>query len=80
MKDQTLSLRLPGSIFQWLERARGEMDTSTYIAQLIQERIEQAQRETAERAEWLAEGREQYTEEVCRQTLQINDEFPIHEE
>ena len=80
MKDRTLSLCLPGSIFQWIERARGEMDTSTYIAQLLQERIEQTQRETAERAEWLAQGRKQYTEEVCRQTLQINDEFPIHEE
>ena len=80
MKDHTLRLCLPGSIFQWIERARGEMDTSTYIAQLLQERIEQTQRETAERAEWLAEGRKQYTEEVRRQTLQINDEFPIHEE
>ena len=28
----------------------------------------------------LAEGRKQYTGEVCRQALQINDEFPIHEE
>jgi len=80
VKDQTLSLRLPGSIFQWIERARGEMDASTYIAQLIQERVEQAQQETAEREAWLAEGRRQYTEQVCRQTLQINEEFPIHEE
>ena len=42
--------------------------------------MEQTQRENEERQHWLDLGRRQYTEEVCRQTLRINEEFPIHEE
>lgn len=80
MKEQTVSLHLPGPLFQWLERARGQTDRSLYITQLLQQRIEQTQRQAAEREAWLAEGRRQYTPEVCEQTLQVSDEFPIHEE
>src|SRR5437016_1176479 len=32
-----------------------------------------------ERKRFLAKGRKQYTDKVRRQTLQINEEFPIHE-
>lgn len=75
MKDQTVSLRLPAPILQWIEQTRGQTDRSVYIAQLLQERIQEAQRETANRESWLAEGRTQYSAEVCGQTLKINDEF-----
>jgi hypothetical protein len=36
--------------------------------------------EAAAREEWLSKGSNHYTPEVCRQTLQLNEEFPIHEE
>ncbi|HKQ40069.1 MAG TPA: hypothetical protein VJ063_18490 [Verrucomicrobiae bacterium] len=80
MKDQPVSLSLPGSILQWIEQTRGQTERSVYIAQLLQQKIEQAQRETVDRAALLAEGRIQYTPAVCEQSLKINDEFPIHEE
>lgn len=80
MKGETISLQLPASVFEWIEQARGQTDRSIYITQLLQQQIEQSQREGAERMAWLAEGRKQYTPEVCQQTLQINDELPVHEE
>lgn len=80
MKEQAVSLHLSTPILQWIEQARGEMDRSAYITKLLEQLVEQAQRDTAERERWIAEGRKQYTADVCRQTLAINDEFPIHEE
>ena len=53
------------------------MVLSEYIVQLLQDLIEQRESEEAERERWLAEGRTQYTPEVCSETLQINEEFPI---
>ena len=80
MNKQTLTLHLPTSVFQWIEQQRGQMDRSTYITKLLKELTEKASRDRAEREHWLAEGRKQYTDDVCKQTLEINDEFPIHEE
>lgn len=80
MKDQTVRLLLPEPILQWIERTRGQTDRSVYITQLLEQKIEQAQRETADRESWLAEGRTQYTPEVCEQTLRINEELPVDEE
>ena len=80
VKEQSLTLRLPASVLQWIESVRGGTDRSEYIIQLLEQRMEQNRRESKERERWLAQGRRQYSEEVCRQTLQINDEFPIHEE
>jgi len=56
------------------------MDQSAYIASLIEERADKALLEATARDGWLAEGRRQYTADVCRETLQINDQFPIDEE
>ena len=58
---------------------RGDTDRSDYIVRLLAERMEINQREAEERERWLAKGRTEYTEDVCRQTLLINEEFPIHE-
>ncbi len=80
MKDQTVSLNLPATVFQWIERQRGQTDRSIYIAKLLQQFIEQTERDAAERDRLLEAGRRQYTPEVCEQTLQINDDFPVHEE
>lgn len=80
MKEQTLTLRLPASILQWIESVRGERERSDYVVQLLEERMKQNRCEADERNRWLMQGREEYPAEVCRQTLQINDEFPIHQE
>ncbi len=80
MKEQTLTLRLPASVLQWIESVRGGTDRSEFVIRLLKQRMEQTRRESEERDRWLAQGRRQYTKEVCRQTLEINDEFPIHEE
>ncbi|PYJ06714.1 MAG: hypothetical protein DME25_05900 [Verrucomicrobia bacterium] len=80
VKEQSLTLRLPASLLDWIEGVRGGLDCSEYIVRLLEQRMEQTQRENEERQRWLELGRRQYTEEVCRQTLRINEEFPIHEE
>jgi hypothetical protein len=80
VKEHSLILKVPASILRWIEKTRGGAESSEYIVQLLEQRMEQARREEAERSRWLALGRKQYTEEVCRQTLEINEEFPIHEE
>lgn len=80
VKNQSFTLRLPASVLKWIERVRGDTARSDYIVQLLEERMEQNRREAGQRDRWLAEGRKQYTQEVCRQTLRINEEFPIHEE
>jgi hypothetical protein len=80
VKEHSLVLKVPASILRWIEKSRGGAKSSEYIVQLLEQRMEQGRREDAERARWLALGRTQYTADVCRQTLEINDEFPIHEE
>ena len=72
-------MRLPASLLDWIEDARGDTKPSDYIIGLLKERMEQNQRLAQERTLWLALGRKQYTKEVCRQTLELNEEFPIHE-
>jgi hypothetical protein len=80
VKEHSLTLSVPASVLRWIEKTRGGARSSEYIVQLLEQRMEQAKHEEAERESWLALGRRQYTEQVCRQTLEINDEFPIHEE
>ena len=80
MKEQTVTLQLPEDVFESIDRTRGEMDVSAYIAKLLQQQLEQTTAEATAREEWLSKGRNQYTPEVCRQTLELNEEFPIHEE
>jgi len=77
---QILRLYLPTSISRWIDGVRGEMDSADYIVSLLEQHMEQNRRATEERNRWLAEGRAQYTDQVCRQTLEINEEFPIHDE
>jgi hypothetical protein len=80
VKEHSLTLSVPASVLRWIEKTRGGAGSSEYIVQLLEQRMEQAGHEEAERESWLALGRRQYTEQVCRQTVEINDEFPIHEE
>ena len=79
VKEQSLTLRLPGSVLQWIESVRGGTERSEFIIRLLEQRMEQNRREHEERERWLAQGRRQYIKEVCAQTLQINEEFPVHE-
>jgi hypothetical protein len=80
VKEQTLTVRLPGSILRWIDRERGDMELSAYLARVLERHMQQAREQSAAREAWLAEGRRQYTPEVCQQTLTFNEEFPIHEE
>ena len=56
------------------------MDVSTYITKLLEQHTQPATEQVTAREAWLADGRKQYTPEVCERTLQLNEEFPIHEE
>ena len=59
------------SVSDWVtERVKPENDRAAVPAAT----------EAAAREDWLAEGRRQYTPELSRHTLQINEEFPVHEE
>ena len=80
MKGEMVNLHLPDPLFEWIDQNRGNMARSAYIVRLLEALIEQSESETAKRQRWLAEGRKQYTIEICQQTLQINEEFPVHEE
>ena len=79
MKSQTISLHLPDSLFKWIDQNRGSLDRSTFITQLLLTLLEK-RAEPQDRERLLVDGRKQYTQETCRQTLQINEEFPVHEE
>ncbi len=80
MKEQSLTLRLPGSMLQWSERSAGGKDPSEYILTLVEQRMKEVLDEDKERSRLMALGCSQYSVEVCRQTLEINDQFPIHDE
>src|SRR6266404_5631019 len=52
VKQQSLSLRLPPSVLQWIEAVRGDTDRADYIVGLLTERMEQERIETKERERW----------------------------
>jgi hypothetical protein len=54
--------------------------SSDFVVEVLQERMDQSRRAIEERRDWLAQGRGEYTERVCEQTLELNEEFPIHDE
>lgn len=68
------TLTLSMETYRKIDALRGDEPRSTWVQRLIER--EEARRERAQFAQLL---RDEYTPRVCRETLAINDEFPIHE-
>ncbi len=69
----TLTLSL--DIYHKIDELRGDQPRSVWVQQLIEG--EERQRERARLSQTL---QEQYTPEVCRETLSVHEEFPVHEQ
>jgi predicted CopG family antitoxin len=69
----TLTLSL--DVYRKIDELRGTKARSAWVQELVER--EERKRERDQFAEAL---RAQYTDEVCRQTLAVNDEFPVHEQ
>ena len=68
------TLTLSAEVYRKIDQLRGAQARSTWVQGLVEG--EERKREREEFAKAL---RAQYTSEVCRETLSINDEFPVHE-
>lgn len=66
----TLTLSL--DVYHKIDRLRGAEARSSWVQGLVE-------REEREREQFAQTLRAQYTAEVCRETLYVNDEFPVHE-
>lgn len=71
---QRATLTLSIEAYRKIDALRGDEPRATWVQRLIE--CEEARRERAHFAQLL---RDEYTPRVCRETLAINDEFPIHE-
>ena len=68
------TLTLNAATYERIEALRGSESRSAWVQRLVEK--EEAR---LERERFLEKLRQQYTPEVCRQTLAINDEYPVHE-
>ena len=68
------TLTLPSETYRLIDKLRGDEARSAWVTKLIER--EDTNRKRTELAATL---QRQYTPEVCLKTLQMNDEFPIHE-
>lgn len=68
------TLTLTREIYHKIDDLRGTEPRSTWVQSLIEREVQD--RERAQLAETLIE---QYTPAVCRETLSLNEEFPVHE-
>lgn len=69
----TLTLSL--EVYRKIDQLRGAEARSVWVQGLVER--EESARARAEFADAL---REQYTGEVCRESLAVNNEFPVHEQ
>ena len=68
------TLTLPGKTYRIIDELRGGTARSTWLESLVEKEKVRLEREA------LAElCRQQYTPEVCRETLRLNRLYPIHE-
>ena len=68
------TLTLDIATYRKIDALRGDATRAAWVQEMIE--AEQARRE---REAFIERVRQQYTPEVCRETLRINDEYPIHE-
>ncbi len=71
---QRATLTLSAETYRSIDQLRGNVSRSAWVGQLVEK--EQAR---LERERFIEEVNRQYTPEICRQTLALNDEYPIHE-
>ncbi|MEO7317717.1 MAG: hypothetical protein ABIZ56_01880 [Chthoniobacteraceae bacterium] len=68
------TLTLDIGTYRKIDTLRGEMNRAAWVQDLIEREQERRDREA-----FVDLVRQQYTPEVCRETLVINEEYPIHE-
>ena len=68
------TLTLAAETYAKIDQLRGEKSRSAWIQQVVAREEKRRDRE-----ELLQRIKEEHTPEVVRETLRINDEFPIHE-
>jgi predicted CopG family antitoxin len=68
------TLTLTADAYAKIDELRGEASRSAWVQELIEQEAERREHE-----QFVSLVREQYTPAVCRQTLAVNDEFPVHE-
>jgi hypothetical protein len=71
---QRATLTLSMETYQKIDTLRGDAPRATWVQGLVE--AEEARRE---RQRFIEAVNASYTPEVCRETLRINDEYPIHE-
>ena len=69
-----VTLTLPGKTYRIIDELRGDVTRSAWLESLVEK--EKVRREREALAELC---RQQYTPEVCRETLRLNRLYPIHE-
>ena len=69
------TLTLSRDVYHKIDELRGGEPRSVWVQGLIEREERQRQRD-----DLAAALREQYTAEVCRETLSVNDAFPVHEQ
>lgn len=75
LKSNRATLTLSAESYRKIDQLRGDKARSVWVQELV-EREERARARRAF-AETLSE---QYTPAVCRETLSVHEEFPIHEQ
>ena len=68
------TVTLGRDIYRKIDALRGKKSRAAWLTEIIEE--EQRRREREKFASLL---RDQYSEAVCRETLKVNEDFPIHE-
>ncbi len=69
----TLTLSL--EVYRKIDRLRGAEARSSWVQGLVEREERQRERE-----QFVQALHAQYTPEVCRETLSVNEEFPVHEQ
>lgn len=68
------TLTLSAETYDKIDRLRGQDSRSAFIQRLVAQEEQRGQRER-----FVAQLRREYTAAVSRETLVLNQEFPIHE-
>lgn len=69
-----VTVTLPRETYAKIDELRGDEPRSTWLCQLVEREEERRDHE-----EFAALLRKQYTAAVVRETLKVNEEFPIHD-
>ncbi len=69
------TLTLARETYRKIDQLRGENSRAAWIQKLVER-----EEETRERERFAERLRQQYTDEVVRETLALHDEYPIHDQ